>query len=257
MPKLDQLVNGLVGAAFGIRAFDGRRPVWARVAYGAVGFDLLRAAYYGEPVLQPAAVGGERAVSGSVISRSTGAVGPALKFQEHKLKTKNIGERVAYVHTQALNGTRDPKVYSLARAVVSRKCGNDRCIPERDHKGEMAALFAEVRSRVRYTLDPTDFDAFSTPGKTLELRAGDCDDETALLAALLRSIGLQVRSRVVQTKGFDTFNHIYLAAHDPTSKQWVPLDPTVNKPAGWEVPDVSVVQKKDFLIVEKGLPRLG
>ncbi len=252
---LDQVINGLVGVAFGLRAFDSRRELWARAAYGAVGVDLLRAAYKGEPVLQPAAIG--QTVEGKVIRTSDGRSTTPLKFEEVKLKSNNIGERVAYVHKQAVQGTRDPQIYALARAVLSRKCGDGWCVPERDHKGEATALFNEVRSRVRYTLDPVDFDAFSTPSKTLSMHAGDCDDQVSLLSAMLRSVGYQVRSCVVQTTGYDTFNHIYCAVQLPGSKEWMALDPTVDRAAGWEVPDASVIQKKYFHISEKGLPKLS
>jgi hypothetical protein len=171
MPLIDQLINGLVGAAFGLRAFDDRRPIWARAAYAAVGFDLVRAAYKGDPILTPGSVGD---VQGRALRTATGDAAPALKFEEVKLRTNDVAERVKYIHKQMVAGTRDPQVYALARAVLSRKCGSEWCVKERDHRGEATALFNEVRSRVRYTLDPTDFDAFSSPSKTLAMHAGDC-----------------------------------------------------------------------------------
>lgn len=255
MPSLDQVIQALMGVAFGARALDSRRPVWARAAYGAVGVDLLHSAYQGQPILPSDPLG--RTVEGKVTRTATGETTVPLKFDAVKLRTNDIAERVAYIHKQAVHGTRDPQVYSLARAAVSKRCGDGWCIPERDHRGEATALFNEVRARVRYTFDPTDYDAFQIPAKTLALRTGDCDDQVALLGAMLRSIGLQVQSRVVHTQGFPTYNHIYLRCQIPESKQWMALDCTVDKPAGWEVPASSMVRPpRDFPINEKGSPSL-
>lgn len=250
---IDQLIAGLLGVAFGARAFDSRRPLWSRAAYGAVGVDMLRSAFgpEPEPLLGRSELGKARQ-SVSFATASTGASTVPLKFEETRVK--NIGERVARIHEQMVTGTRDPRVYSLARSVLNRKCGGEWCVPERDAKGEVAALFQEVRSRVRYTWDPVDYDAFATPRKTLELGTGDCDDSWALLGSMLRTIGYHVRSRVVHTKGFSTWNHIYGLVKMPNG-EWMALDPTVNKPPGWQVPEESMLRPpKDFDVAEKGEP---
>ena len=171
---VDQLVGLLLGAAFGARALDGNRSLWSRVAYGAVGVDLVRAAMSQEQALLSGQVS-----KASSIRTADGKLTVPLTFQAKTAKT--ITERVSYIHEQMVKGTRDPKVYSLARAVLSRKCGGEWCIPERDSLNEVRALFAEVRSRVRYTLDPVDFDAFQTPGRTLDLKTGDCVPATSLV----------------------------------------------------------------------------
>lgn len=245
--KIEAIISGLIGVAFGARALDAKKPLWARVAYGAVGYDLMRASY--DALVRGEAMAGAQS-SAPVRSLSTGQEAPALKFNE--VRVRSIDERVARVHEQMVNGTRDPKVYGLARSVLSARCGDGWCVPERDYMGEFTALFNEVRKRVRYTWDPTDYDAFQTPGKTLELQNGDCDDQVALLGAMLRSIGHKVRSRIVQTQGFDTWNHIYLVAQHPGTKEWIPLDTTVNQPAGWEVPADIVIKKRDFDVLERG-----
>lgn len=243
--NLGQIGAGLIGAAFGIKVFDARKAWWARVAYGLVGFDLIKTALqpeghlFGQKPGQPKLGEAKEPVSPSRVP---------LKFDERKVRT--IQERVAHVHQQMIQGTRDPKIYALAREVMTRKCGDDWCIPEKDHRAEVTALFDEVRKRVRYTWDPTDYDAFQTPAKTLALHAGDCDDYVSLLGALCRSIGHKVRSRVVQTKGSDTWNHIYLAVL--VDGQWMPCDPSVKQPAGWEVPASLVIKKQDYDVVEKG-----
>lgn len=237
---LRRILSGLLGAAFGVQALDEEKEWWARLAYAGVAFDLLRRAWM-EPQARLADAGMPKAVT-------SGKSLTPLNFD--RTTVDSLDERVARIHDQMISGTADPKVYALARAVLSRKCGDTWCVPEKDSLAEIRAVFAEVRSRVRYTWDPVDYDAFQTPGKTLELANGDCDDMVSLLGAMLRSIGYKVRSRVVWTKGFSTWNHIYLLVQLPTG-EWMALDATVDKPAGWEVPkELWLHEPRDFDVKE-------
>lgn len=254
----DRIAGLLLAGVFGIRVFDKRRPVWARAAYGAVAADSLREIWVPAGPEANVPVLGYAREQGHVRappSEGTNAPPGQLRFNEKRVRT--IDERVALVHTQMVHGTRDPKVYQLARAVLAQKNAmGDWAVGEKDHANEARALFNEVRRRVRYTWDPLDYDAFQTPRKTLELRTADCDDYASLLGAMLRAVGLKVRTRIVQTKGSDTWNHIYLAVAIPGkgpngTDGWMPLDPSVKYPAGWEVPDSMVIRKKDYLVVEK------
>lgn len=234
-----KLATGLIGAAFGLRTLDDSKPVWARIAYGAVAFDLISSAVKNEhpPLL------------GKAEAKVESAKAP-LNFKKTRVRT--IQERVAKVHEQLIQGTHDPAVYALAREVLTKKCGDDWCVPQKDHRAEVTALFDEVKKRVRYTWDPVAYDAFQTPRKTLALKAGDCDDYVSLLGALCRSVGIKVRSRIVQTQGEPTWNHIYLVAQMDDGS-WMSLDPTIlGKGAGYEVPDHIVLRKQDFDVVENG-----
>lgn len=243
MPLLEQLALGAIGLAFGSRAFNTQLGLLARLGYGLVGFDMVSKALQGQ--------GTTLAPTNGLGRTSAGPSPVKTKLHFEPREAKSIMQRVGYIHEQMLKGVRDPKVYALAREVVAQKCGDKWCIPERDARGEIAAVFGEVRKRVRYTLDPIDFDAFQTPNKTLELKAGDCDDEVALLGAMLRSIGHDVQSRIYHTRGFPTWNHIGLRVKLP-DKSWMPLDPTVDKPPGWEVPRELMVQPpKDFDVVSR------
>ena len=244
---LDQVLAGLIAAAFGVRTLDSRRGALARVGYGLVAYDLAKTAWNEGGDLLSGPQGGQRT------GLTQGGKVP-LKFQERRART--IAERVAFVHEQMVTGTRDPAVYSLAREVLSKKCGSDFCVKEKDHWGEAVALFNEVKGRVRYTWDPVDYDAFQTPRKSLQLKTADCDDFSSLLGAMLRSVGLQVRSRIIQTTGEATWNHIYLLVHIPEANAWRPLDLSVKKPPGWEVPQQLIVRKRDFDVLEKSAPKL-
>jgi len=106
-------------------------------------------------------------------------------------------------------------------------------IRPKDYLGEIRALFEWVRNNVRYTRDIHRVELLHTARRMLELRAGDCDDMTILLAAMLKAIGHPVRLALV---GFNLqrkalFTHIYLEAF--CKGTWIPLDATMNKPMGW------------------------
>lgn len=162
-------------------------------------------------------------------------------------RVRSIGDRVKLIRQLVKSGGLNPKIRALAHAFLSRKCGGEWCVPEKDQKAEVAALFAEVRRRVRYTGDPLRRDTYTTPVRTLfEHMGGDCDDSAAALGALLEAVGYSVRLRVVQTKGYDSWNHIYLVVQLTSTGEWIALDPSQNKPAGWEVPAHMVIHKKDF-----------
>lgn len=240
--KLANVAQALFGAAMGISALNPQRPWWARVGFALVAADMM---YVGLGFDGDVPALGDAELDDAGISKRK--LKP-LTFQHRRVRT--IQDRVALVHQQMIAGTRDPKIYELSREVLTRRAGDQWAISEKDHKGEVTALFNEVRKRVRYTWDPTDYDAFQTAVRTLELHAGDCDDMTSLLGALCRAAGHQVRSRIVQTKGAETWNHIYLVAK--VGNQWMPLDASVDKPAGWEVPREMVLKMRDFDVVEGG-----
>ena len=172
MANLDKVIGLALGAAFGARVLDERKAAWARIAYGAVAADLISSALSnGGPVpgLGKAPYGPQKSAAGEA---AKGGASQPLNFEERRVKT--IEQRVAFVHEQMVKGTRDPVVYALAREVLSRKGPHGEwAVREKDNWGEVQALFWEVRKRVRYTWDPTDYDAFQTPRKTLALKAGD------------------------------------------------------------------------------------
>ena len=239
-----QLGTAFFGAAFGVKAFDDKLPWPVRGAFGVIAYHYITNALTPSPV--PVLGDSKSGKSGEKAKPTAEADPRNLKFKE--VRVRNIQERVSRVHQQMIQGTRDPQVYALAREVLTKKVGDEWAIPEKDHRKEVEALYWEVRKRVRYTWDPTDYDAFQTPRKTLALKAGDCDDFVSLLGALLRSVGHKVRSRIVQTQGESTWNHIYLAVL--VNGKWMPLDPTVKNDPGWEVPQNLIIRKQDFDVVE-------
>ena len=103
----------------------------------------------------------------------------------------------------------------------------------KNYLGEISALFDWVKRNVRYTKDIFKVELLHSAPRMLQLRAGDCDDMTILLGALLESTGHKVRLVLVGSnpKRCKQFSHIYLETEH--LGQWLPLDPTMSKPPGW------------------------
>jgi hypothetical protein len=103
----------------------------------------------------------------------------------------------------------------------------------KDYLGEIKALFEWVQHHVRYTKDPFRVEVLHTAPRMLALRAGDCDDMTILLGAMLESIGHPVRLVLTGPDPLRPrfFSHIYLEVQH--KGRWIPLDPTMRFPMGW------------------------
>ncbi len=133
------------------------------------------------------------------------------------------------------DGSRDPLVRQWAIGVLQHA----RVAPH-DHAGELAAIFRAVRDGIRFTRDPDNLETLQTPRRTLQWRAGDCDDFSTLLAAALRSIGTPARLafRVIGSKP-GRFGHVYVVAR--LAGRDVPLDGIYRgTPLGWQYPRPAV-----------------
>lgn len=127
----------------------------------------------------------------------------------------------------------DPLVVTTAQNIV-------RGVRERDRMGELRAVSAYVRSKVRYTNES--IETLKTPRLMIQeiqkygKAVGDCDDSVILWMALLKSVGHQVRAVVVSQRRDKAATHIY--AEDFINGKWVTDDTIVkNKPLGWAVPE--------------------
>jgi len=151
---------------------------------------------------------------------------------------RNLDERIVRLRKLVEDGKRDPAVYIFARQAVNKRCGNTWCTPEKNSLAEAKALFQAIRKAVRYTSDIRNIDSYQRPGKTLQLRTGDCDDYSTLTCASASSIGLPCRLKVIRTRGAPEWNHIYAEIGFPRQRptKWVPFDASVPMPFGWEAP---------------------
>lgn len=122
----------------------------------------------------------------------------------------------------------DPEVRNLAIDLTAR-------LPDRAWVSEIKALHAFVRDQIRFVRDVLEVETLQTPQQTLAIGAGDCDDKSTLLAALLASIGHRARF-VAIGRAPRSFEHVYIEAL--AGKGWMPLDPSLPWPAGQAPRDV-------------------
>ncbi len=109
-------------------------------------------------------------------------------------------------------------------------------VPPKNRFGEVCALFDFVKRNIRYTRDIYRVELLHSARRMLELKAGDCDDMTILLGAMLLSTGHPVR---LVLAGFKRnrphlYSHIYLEVF--VRGKWIAADATMDKPIGWAPP---------------------
>ena len=132
----------------------------------------------------------------------------------------------------AMEGKKTPAIREAAFFLT-------RNLKQKDYESEAYELGAFVRDGIRYTKDVTNVETLQTPIKTLEYKAGDCDDKVTLLSALLESIGHPTRFVAM---GFspDRFSHVYLETK--IKNEWIPIETTEPVEMGWEPNGVSFLR---------------
>lgn len=140
------------------------------------------------------------------------------------------GTQQTVAHVQALirSGAKDFYVRQKAIDILLEKR-----VRPKDYLGEIQALFQWVQQHIRYTKDTVHVEVLHSARRMLELRAGDCDDMTILLGAMLEAIGHPVRLVLSGPNPLkpDLFTHIYLEVFH--KGRWIPLDATMPYPMGW------------------------
>lgn len=122
--------------------------------------------------------------------------------------------------------------YKTAAAIRSTALDLIRGCAPKDWPGEVRAIFAFVRDGIRYARDVRGVETLQTPEATMELEAGDCDDKSTLLAALLESVGHPTRFVAVGFSQPGAYSHVYVETL--LNNRWTPLDATMsNAPVGW------------------------
>lgn len=116
-------------------------------------------------------------------------------------------------------------------------------VPDRDRRGEVAAVFHFLQTRTRYANDPLGTEYIQTPPYVLkqiemDLKPSlDCDDYTVTGLSLLRSLGYTTAIRVVgfTKKSPDKFTHVYGMVQ--LDGGWMPFDCVrKDRGLGWEAP---------------------
>jgi Transglutaminase-like superfamily len=135
---------------------------------------------------------------------------------------------VEQIRSFILEGAKD---FAVRRRVVEILMAQR--VRARDYLGEIKALFEWVQRNIRYTRDPHRVELLHSARRMLELRAGDCDDMTILLGAMLQSIGHPIRIVVVgpNPRRPHLFTHVYPEVR--FRGRWIAVDATVPHPMGW------------------------
>lgn len=102
---------------------------------------------------------------------------------------------------------------------------------QKDFLGEVKAIHAFVRDRIRYVKDVNGVELLHTPEKLLEIGQGDCDDKSMLVASLLESIGHQTRF-VAISNAPSKFCHVYVETK--IGNNWLGVETTENVSVGWQ-----------------------
>lgn len=124
-------------------------------------------------------------------------------------------------------GAAHPQIRATALEITKNVASNDRA-------GERNAIFQFLKDNLKFRGEYQE--TVQTPLVTLQLKAGDCDDHSTLLAALLQAIGHDTAFKTVAIGGPD-YSHVYVLDRDRTTHAWVPLDTTVGASyPGWEAP---------------------
>lgn len=111
-------------------------------------------------------------------------------------------------------------LHPLVRAKAVQLTAGQR---QKDYLAEARAVHQWVRDQVRYVRDIAGVETLHTAPRILTDRAGDCDDKSICIGALLTSIGHRVRFVAV---GFGPrgFSHVYPEAF--IGGLWWPLEAT-------------------------------
>jgi hypothetical protein len=159
----------------------------------------------------------------------------------HQLNS--IEDRLRLIGEQVDKSQRDPKVRAVALEVVNGA-------PEHGDASddeEIIRVFNFVKSNIAYRQDPRDYDMYATGWRTLQLRGGDCDDHTILIAGMLNNLGFLTGAKVISPDGMNW--HIYPVAGIRTKASpsaIVPLDTTQPESyPGWEP---SVFQRRHEIL---------
>lgn len=119
---------------------------------------------------------------------------------------------------------RDPYIREVTLSLIAG-------LQPKDWIGEIRTVFEYVRDRIRYARDIHGAETLQTPPVTLDLEAGDCDDKSTLLAAMLGSIGHPTRFVAVGYERPGAYSHVYVETRH--GSRWIAMDATVKQPLGW------------------------
>lgn len=117
----------------------------------------------------------------------------------------------------------DPRIVEAATQLIFMT-------PAKAELAEVDAIFSWVRDHVRYTRDVAGVETLASPWTTYRRQSGDCDDQVALLGALLEAVGYPVRLVIAAYQEAGLWEHVYLQVY--AGGFWIDADPTEDLPLG-------------------------
>jgi len=147
-----------------------------------------------------------------------------------------INDRLDLIAQQIDASQRDPETRAVALSMVShlpKQCAGWAC-----EDAEVATVFWWVKNNIAYRQDPRDYDLYATAKRTLQVRAGDCDDMVILLGSILAILGYRVGATVISADNRNWHIYTTVGVHSRANPgAYMALDPT-QAPAipGWEPP---------------------
>ena len=117
-------------------------------------------------------------------------------------------------------GSRDPDINALAVWIV-RQAG----VPQFDFEGERRALYAWMKRSIRFFKDIDGKETLRGARRTVEQGGGDCDCQTILICALLKTIGHRTRIVTIgsHAQAPDLFSHVFAEVRDERGR-WRAVD---------------------------------
>jgi len=132
-----------------------------------------------------------------------------------------------------VHGPQGVRSWTVRRTVLEAVRGIER------GQHEIDAVFDWIKANIEFRGEYGE--TLQSPEATINLGAGDCDDQSMLAAAMLNSLGYNTRFKTVALAySPDEYSHVYLEVRDKRTGQWVPLDPTVAMAyPGWEPEEIA------------------
>jgi transglutaminase-like putative cysteine protease len=144
-------------------------------------------------------------------------------------------QTMVFMRQLVLDAVRDPSqnVRDLALKIIGSA----------GYVGQVRAIQLWVQQNIRYVRDPTTIELVQTPQKTLQWTAGDCDDQSVLVASLLDSIGHPAQFMAMGFKG-GPLEHVL--TRTKIGAQWVAVETIKPVSLGFLPPNITSTYIRDI-----------
>lgn len=147
---------------------------------------------------------------------------------------RGIAQTIRYMYGAVMGneGVHSPEIRRQALKIVE-------LVASRDQQREISTVLQWVKNNIAFRGEYAE--TVQTPLVTLQLRAGDCDDQSTLIAALLSSLGYKTRFRTVAADPSApwAYSHVFTEVFQRKRGQWISVDSTVPQSfPGWRPPHV-------------------